>query len=109
MKRRKEYIRAGGRVIDDVPLVPKGYQKITGLGTVKSLTVPAGAVYAEISVETQDVRWRDDGINPTVTDGMPLVAGQSMEYDADLEAIKFIETAASAVIHVAYYGLGSVT
>lgn len=80
-----------------------GYQQITGLSTAKALTVPVGATMALVSPDTQDVRWRDDGTNPTASVGMPLVVGTTLNYDGDLNRIRFIETTASAVLNVSYY------
>ena len=42
-----------------------GYQQITSLSSATGLTVPQGATLALIVPETQNVRWRDDGTNPT--------------------------------------------
>lgn len=83
---------------------PKGYEQITGLSTVKQLTVPTGAGAALIQATTQAVRYRDDGVNPSGTVGMSLAAGDSMWYTGSLSALRFIESAASAVINVLYYG-----
>lgn len=80
-----------------------GYQQITSLSSAAGLTVPAGATMALIAPETKDVRWRDDGTNPTSSVGMPLVVGTTLNYDGDLNKIKFIETAASAAINISYY------
>lgn len=86
-----------------------GYQRITGLSTAQALTVPKGATRAIIRCETQSVRWRDDGTDPTTTIGMPLLVADVLTYDGfnpatgALYPIKFIETAASAVLNVSYY------
>jgi len=51
-----------------------------------------------------DVRWRDDGTNPTSSIGMSLLANESMEYDGELSRIKFIRSgAADATLDIAYY------
>ena len=84
--------------------IPKGYQQITSLAAATALTVPAGSAYAVITAETQAVRWRDDGTNPTATVGMPLAAGASFNYYGALSAIKFIEQTSSAKINIAYFG-----
>lgn len=76
---------------------------MTGLSSSKSLTVPANAKTALLKVETQPVRWRDDGTDPTTTDGMLLDVGEEFWYTGDLAEIEFIETASSAVLHVSYY------
>jgi len=75
------------------------------------LTVPATdsnglkqrPVIALITPESQDVRWRDDGVAPTATVGMPLASGVTLQYDGDLTKIKFIEQTASAKINISYY------
>jgi len=89
-----------------------GYQQISSLNTVKSLTVPSkdpvsGAAIrptlAIIIAETQGVRWRDDGTAPTATVGMPLAVGVPLAYDGPLANIQFIEQTASAILNVSYY------
>jgi len=81
----------------------KGFQQITGLSSVKGLTVPVGARMCRIEATTQAVRWRDDGTDPSSTVGMTLAAGAGIDYDGELTKIRFIEAAASAVLNVSYY------
>ena len=88
-----------------------GYQQITGLSAATKLTVPrrdlsglAGTPrIAIITAEAQAVRWRDDGVAPTATVGMPLPAGVTLQYDGDLSQIQFIEQTAGAIVNVTYY------
>ncbi len=88
-----------------------GYQQITSLNAAAGLTVPAvdlsgnkqQPTFALIVAETQGVRWRDDGVNPTASVGMPLAVGVPLQYDGDLNQIKFIEQAASAKLNISYY------
>ena len=87
----------------DDQLEDKGYQQLTSLGTAQALTVPAGARAAIIQAETQGVRWRDDGTNPTASVGMVIAAGSDFFYTGDLAAIRLIEQAASAKVNVSYY------
>lgn len=82
---------------------PTGFQQITDLSSAVGLTVPAGSKFALIVPETQDVRWRDDGTDPTSSVGMIIAAKGTLEYAGDLDAIKFIESAASAKLNVSYY------
>lgn len=82
---------------------PAGYQQITDLSAAVALTVPAGATMAVIEAEAADVRYRDDGTNPTATIGMPLAQGGYLPYSANLAAIKFIQQASGAVLNVSYY------
>jgi hypothetical protein len=56
-----------------------------------------------IQAQDQNVRWKDDGDNPTSTTGIQLAAGDWFWYNGDLTAIKFIEEAASAKLNLAFY------
>lgn len=80
-----------------------GYQQITSLSSATGLTPPQGATLALIVPETQNVRWRDDGTNPTASVGMPIFVGASLSYDGDFNKIKFIEESASAKLNVSFY------
>ena len=88
-----------------------GYQQITSLSSAPALTVPqkdiaglAGSPrIAIITPEGQAVRWRDDGVNPTSTVGMPLAVGVTLQYDGDINQIKFIEQSAGAKLNITYY------
>ena len=80
-----------------------GYQQITSLSSSTALTVPDGATLALIVPEAQTVRWRDDGVAPTSSVGMPVVANSSMNYDGDLKKIRFIAATAGAILNVSYY------
>lgn len=86
---------------------PVGYQQITNVSAAVGVTVPAAgdakANAALISAETQNVRWRDDGTNPTAAVGNLLTAGSDMWYEGDLNALKLIEVAASAKVNVNFY------
>ncbi len=89
-------------------LTPFAYQQITSLSAATALTVPAPtnsvpATLALIQAETQSVRWRDDGTNPTASVGMVLAAGETLPYTGDLTKLRFIETTASAKLNVSYY------
>lgn len=91
------------RIIDE-PITPLGYEQVTGLAAAKGLTVPPYARFAMITAETQNIRWRDDGTDPTAAVGMPLIAGDIFWYTGDLSTFKAIEQVASAKINVSYYG-----
>ena len=85
---------------------PCGYQQITSLSSATGLTVPAAGVSpvcARIVPLTQNVRWRDDGTNPTASVGMPMIAGTEYWYHGNLAAIKFIEITSGAQLNVSYY------
>ena len=84
-------------------LEPLFFEQITGLSAVKGLTPPKGAKVALIQAESKTVRWRDDGTNPTASVGTEISAGSILEYNGNFQSIKFIESAASAIINVSYY------
>lgn len=83
-----------------------GFQQITALSASAALTVPSNAKVALIQAQDKDVRWRPDGSTtaPTASVGMVLAAGETLPYTGDLSKIRFIETAASAKLNVAYFG-----
>jgi hypothetical protein len=85
-------------------LTALGYQKVTGLSTAKPLNPPAGATHALVRVETQAVRWRDDGTAPSSTDGMQMATNEEKWFvNNNLALVSFIELAASATLHVSFY------
>lgn len=82
---------------------PLGYVKLISLASAVGLTVPDGARRALIQTEGKAVRWRDDGTDPTAADGLLIAADTTFSYHGALTRIRFIETAASAILHVAFY------
>jgi hypothetical protein len=90
---------------------PYAYTNLTpsqnGLTVASStaLTVPAGATYAVVCVEAQNVRWTWDGTTtPTSTVGNLILAGQCTSFSGAsiLAALRFIQTASSATLDVEY-------
>jgi hypothetical protein len=80
---------------------PLGYQRIVlGAGST-ALTVPAGARLALFIARTAEAFMRDDGVNPTATDGFPLPVDYPMFYSGDLAAVRF--TGAGSTLHILYY------
>ena len=96
-------------------MIPLGYDQMSVAG-VRSLrdsaalgtAMSAGATVAIITAETQNIRWRDDGTDPTTAIGsLILSSGQPpMVYDGSLESIRFIAATAGAILHVSLYKLG---
>lgn len=85
---------------------PLGYQQITDLSAATPLVPPAGATYAMITAEAQDVRFRDDtaaNTDPTATVGMPLAKGVALFYAGNLKAIRFIQQTAGAKLNILFY------
>lgn len=82
-----------------------GYQQITSLSSTQALTVPAGTDYALICSETQAVRWRDDGSDPTASVGVRLITTIApQKFGGQLSRLKFIEETSSAKLNISYYG-----
>lgn len=83
---------------------PLGYVQMTSLGSAVSLTsIPAGATKVVMQSEAQDVRFRDDGTNPTAAIGMILEVKKPWTYEGDLKRIKVIEAAGSGKLNLMYY------
>lgn len=86
-------------------MVATGYQQITSLGAATALTIPTNTRAALIQAESQNVRWRGDGTDPTASVGMILVVGQPVWFDFQkLSRLRFIETTASAKLNISYFG-----
>lgn len=82
---------------------PKGFEQLADLSAAAALTPPDGAAFALLNAEGENVRWRDDGEDPTATVGMLIVAGVDVTYQGNLANIRFIEVTAGATLNVSYY------
>lgn len=95
---------ASGQPVIDGFVEPAGYTQITSVSSAVSLgTIPDGTKLTLIQAESQNVRWRDDGTNPTTTVGMLLQAGQTLVYNGNPARVRVIETTASASVNVSFY------
>jgi hypothetical protein len=86
-------------------LSPAGFQRITLTGTaVSSLnsTVRSSAKILDISVETQNARYRADGTAPTATTGVLLVSGATYRLEGfnGTANMKFIAATTGAVLNI---------
>lgn len=92
-------------------LVAFGYQKLTVTGgTAQSLTVPTGAIYAEVRVESATtsgiiMRYLMTGTAPTTTDGMALSYLDLFDITNgdNVANFKVIAVSGSHQLHVQYY------
>lgn len=92
---------------------PCGYQQIAagGADTAVGLTIPANTIQGANQMPTQciitpiaqAIRWRDDGVNPTTTVGMPQVVNVPFTYTGDLKNFKMISSTAGAEVNISYY------
>lgn len=73
------------------------------INAATSLTVPTGATVAQICIESQNARYRDDGVAPTATVGMIIYAGTCFQYAGPLAALQLIGAAAGGTVDVSYY------
>jgi hypothetical protein len=82
-----------------------GGQTISGLSSVVTLTIPAGANTALVqNTGTKNVRYWVDGTTPTNSTGMQLLPGATVELQQDeISGFKATEESASAAITVSYF------
>ncbi len=93
-------------------LSPMGFEQITvsnvSIGFTATLAYPTGgntADMAQITLETNAARYRDDGIAPTATVGYPIATATPYVV-CGLQAIKqarFIRQSADGTLNVLYY------
>lgn len=65
--------------------------------------IPPSATLVYIVPETQAVRYRDDGANPTASVGEPIANGGTFTYQGTMSALAFIEQTASAKLNLSFY------
>lgn len=97
----------------DDPSAPYSFHSVAGAqyglsvtsSVVVTLTVPAGAVCASISVNTATVHRTTDGVTaPTTTKGTLLAIGNQSSYDCGpLANYKYIAASSSATLDVEYF------
>jgi len=91
----------------ETPRVPLGYVRHDTWDGVWRPVPPDGATSALVRVEGGTVRWRDDSVEPTDTQGMPLYDGEPMTYDLTTQTLWFHAVEPGAILHVAFYGYPS--
>jgi len=87
------------------PLSPEGYEQIAVSTTAVSLTLPNSKVKVAICVvEDQDVRWRDDGVDPTESVGMLIKVNNCFAICASsLGRFRVIRSGPDATLNISYY------
>lgn len=96
-------------VIWAAQLSPRGYCQLTSLSASTLLSacsggIPDGATIANVIVESQAVRYRDDGTAPSATVGMPLAVGTDKVFVLNnLGTLRFIEQTSGAKLNVSFY------
>lgn len=88
-------------------IIQVGFERLTGLSSVKTPTIPNGTTHVWLQAETQAVRVTFDGSTaPTSTVGAVIRADDPpLELSVDLvKNAKFIEESASASLNLIYFG-----
>lgn len=87
-------------------LVPKGYLKYVAgtIDSAKNVDFPPGATRVLLRCETQSVRWRDDGVDPTAAIGMLMLAADApFLYTGNPSQLKVMSASAGAILHCVFY------
>lgn len=90
-----------------VGLRPAGHQQLTVSDTAIGLTVPTSlrVRLAVVSVQTDAIRSRDDGTDPTAAIGTPwAIAEKFYVCRASLASVRFIRQTTDAILDIDYYG-----
>lgn len=91
---------------------PLGYRQHTVSTTVIDLDdmtggIPNGATFAIVTVETNAIRWRDDGVAVTTTVGTLQSAATNNQIELhsseSIRNFSIVRNAADSVVSVAYY------
>ena len=100
------YASAQCNGLENQQLYSGGYQRLAVSSTAVGLTIPTTTrvAMAVVIIAGNTIMYRDDGTDPTATDGMPVTATQSIIVcPRQLRAIRFIQASAAATVHISYY------
>jgi hypothetical protein len=98
-----------GETVVPGPMVPVGYCQLTATGSAALVStcsggIPVGTSVAYITVETANIRWRDDGTAPTTSAGMLIVAAAPvLLYQGDVTKMQIIAVSGSPVVDISFY------
>ncbi len=95
---------AGGVYTVQPPrLGDNGYQQITSLMTVQTLTVPANTIECVVQGDVSDIRFLLNGNSPSATVGNLLAVGDRLGFNSQqAAALKFIGVDAGAILDIQY-------
>lgn len=89
--------------VHDQLLRPAGYeQKVTFNGAAEKIKI-SQPDYVLLTAEAGNIRWRDDGVDPTILIGTPLLAGTDFWYTGDVKTLRVIGVDAAAILNVNGY------
>lgn len=85
-----------------------GYTQVLAAATTTAfnLTIPVGGLkptMVRLQAETQALRYRDDGTDPTASVGMLIPVGAALEYTGDLNNLRLINAVAGAICNYSLY------
>jgi hypothetical protein len=89
------------RFVADAIIEPDGYVQLNPT-IAMGIGIGNGRV-ALIQALDQNVRYRDDGPDPTTSIGVRIHAGESIWYTGDLRKIRFIEETSGAELNILVY------
>jgi len=89
------------------PLHPAGYRQIQLTEFVSNIVPPLDAVRVTIQPSGQDIRFRDDSIDPTVTSGMHVAKDTMYVLDSDTKSLRLITEANTNAAEPAVANLAS--
>jgi len=78
------------------------FGQITSLSSAVKCPSPSGSTVI-FQPESQSIRWRPDGIDPTASVGFLLTAGNTYLFTGDLSQLRFIEVAGGASLNIAVF------
>lgn len=89
-------------------IAPLGYCQLATVTTATQTSTCAGGIpartqWAMICIDTAAVRWRDDGVTPTIAVGMPIAAGGCINYSGTFATLQFIAQTGSPVVNISFY------
>lgn len=85
----------------DTNLTPVGYAQVVGIAA--AIDPPVGGRILMLNPETQGIRIRDDGTDPTNSVGLLIPAGSCYKYVGDVRELRIIEAAGSSTLNVLGY------
>ena len=93
---------------------PLGYAQFTVGTTAQTLVALLAAAVkpyvltglertALVSVESQSIRWIDDGQTPTTSYGQPIASGQAEQISTDFAQLQMVAQSGTATVDVSFY------
>jgi len=79
------------------------YVQVSTLSSAVTLPKATIGRRALLQAETQAIRWRADGTNPTSSVGMLIASGETLDFVGDLTQLRFIEAVGGAVLNATIF------